>query len=211
MPLLAGSSLIVLNSGSGSLSSVALKLPAKHRLAAPQALGQKVYIPDQSTGSLFVYDSATNRMEPQVPVTGRPGPLDAFVKDGLLWVNGPDSAKAVVVDGSGAHRPIKKYSPDVPGSENNPIPKAGTPGGDRGKPAPGGGPAAAIPRAAAAQADQAAEAAPHAPAGPAQGHPAERADQPASGGAARRQHQGRLPAGRRRRRDGLQAAHAVRA
>jgi hypothetical protein len=139
VPLLAGGSLIVLNSGSGSLSSVALKLPPRHRLAAPQALGQKVYIPDQSSGSLLVYDSATNRMQQQVPVTGRPGPLDAFVKDGLLWVNGPDSAKAVVVDGAGGHRPIEKYSPDVPGSVKNPIPKVGLPGGDSGRPKPGGG------------------------------------------------------------------------
>ena len=139
VPLLAGGSLVVLNSGTGSLSSVALKLPPRHRLAAPQALGQKVYIPDQSTGSLLVYDSATNRMAQQVPVTGRPGQLDAFVKDGLLWVNGPDSAKAVVIDGAGGHKPIQKYSPDVPGSQNNPIPKAGAPGGSRGKPTPGGG------------------------------------------------------------------------
>ncbi|GAB2837038.1 hypothetical protein GCM10027176_46790 [Actinoallomurus bryophytorum] len=139
VPLLAGGQLIVLNSGNGSLSSVALKLPPHHKLAAPQALGQRVYIPDQSAGSLLVYDSANNRMEQQVPVTGHPGQLDAFVKDGLLWVNGPDSAKAVVVDGSGGHKPIQKYSPDVPGSQNNPIPKVGTPGGDRGKPRPGGG------------------------------------------------------------------------
>ena len=146
VPLLAGGSLIVLNSGSGSLSSVALKLPPKHRLAAPQALGQKVYIPDQSTGSLLVYDSATNRMQQQVPVTGRAGRLDAFVKDGLLWVNGPDTAKAVVVDEAGGHKPIQKYSPDVPGSQNNPIPKAGTPGGDRGRPTPGGGAGGGHPR-----------------------------------------------------------------
>jgi hypothetical protein len=139
VPLLAGRSLVVLNSGTGSLSSTALTLPPRHRLAAPQALGQKVYIPDQSSGSLLVYDSATNRMEQQVPVTGRSGPLDAFVKDGLLWVNGPDSAKAVVVDGAGAHRPIQKYSPDVPGGANNPIPKIGLPGGDHGAPRPGGG------------------------------------------------------------------------
>jgi hypothetical protein len=139
VPLLAGRSLVVLDSGSGSLSSTGLQLPPRHRLAAPQALGQKVYIPDQSSGSLLVYDSATNRMEQQVPVTGRSGELDAFVKDGLLWVNGPGSSKAVVVDGSGTHRPIQKYSPDVPGSEHNPLPKAGLPGGGHGAPRPGGG------------------------------------------------------------------------
>ncbi|MCW2859148.1 MAG: hypothetical protein JWP48_856 [Actinoallomurus sp.] len=146
VPLLAGGSLIVLNAGSGSLTSVALKLPPRHHLAAPQALGQKVYIPDQSSGSLLVYDSATNRMQQQVPVTGRPGQLDAFVKDGLLWVNGPDSAKAVVVDGAGGHRPIEKYSPDVPGSVKNPIPKVGLPGGNSGRPKPGGGGGGSHPR-----------------------------------------------------------------
>ena len=139
VPLLAGRSLVVLNSGNGTLSTTALQLPPGHTLAAPQALGQKVYIPDQSSGSLLVYDSATNRMGQQVPVTGRSGPLDAFVKDGLLWVNGPDSAKAVVVDGAGTHRPIQKYSPDVPGGANNPLPKVGLPGGNRGAPRPGGG------------------------------------------------------------------------
>jgi hypothetical protein len=124
VPMLVGESLIVLNSGNGTLSTVALQLP-RHRLGAPQALGLRVYIPDQSTGTVHVYDSATNRMSQEVPVTGRPGPLEAFVKDGLLWVNGPDTSRAVVVDGSGGHRPIRKYQPDVPGSLHDPIPKLG--------------------------------------------------------------------------------------
>ncbi len=63
--------------------------------------------------------------------------LDAFVKDGLLWVNGPDSSKAVVVDNTGGHKPIQKYSPDVPGGPDNPLPKAGAPNGNRGNPSPG--------------------------------------------------------------------------
>jgi hypothetical protein len=133
VPLLAGKSLIVLNTGNGSLSSVALQLP-NHDLRTPQVLGQKVYIPDQSSGNLLVYDAATNRMDAQVPVTGRPGPMEAFVKDGLLWVNNPNSPKAVVVDGSGAHKPIQKYTGGVPGGAENPIPKAG--GGDEGLPTP---------------------------------------------------------------------------
>ncbi|MCO6011663.1 hypothetical protein NE236_42615 [Actinoallomurus purpureus] len=127
VPLLAGKSLIVLNAGNGSLSSVALQLPS-HRLTTPQVLGQKVYIPDESSGNLLVYDAATNQMDPQVPVTGRPGPLEAFVKDGLLWVNNPDSPKGVVVDGAGGHKSIQKYTGEVPGGAENPIPKAGSPG-----------------------------------------------------------------------------------
>lgn len=140
VPLLAGGSLVVLNSGNGSLSSVSLKLPP-HRLAAPQALGQKVYIPDQGSGNLLVYDTATDRMDRQVPVTGRPGSLDTFVKDGLLWANAPDSSEAVVIDTSGGHHPIQKYSPDVPQHANNPIPVQGVPdrGGKHDGPAPGRG------------------------------------------------------------------------
>ncbi|MCO5973455.1 hypothetical protein [Actinoallomurus soli] len=133
VPLLAGKSLIVINAGSGSVSSVALQLP-QHKLMTPQVLGQRVYIPDQSSGSLLVYDSATNRMAPQVPVTGRPGPLEAFVKDGLLWVNNPDSPKAVVVDGSGAHKPVQKYTGKVPGGAENPIPKGDDQGQDNNQP-----------------------------------------------------------------------------
>ncbi|WP_345438179.1 hypothetical protein [Actinoallomurus vinaceus] len=129
VPLLAGKSLIVLNSGNGSLSSVALQLP-NHELRTPQVLGQKVYIPDQSSGNLLVYDAATNRMDAQVPVTGKPGSLDVFVKDGLLWANNPNDPKAVVVDGSGAHKPVQKYTGAVPGGAENPIPKTG--GGDDG-------------------------------------------------------------------------------
>jgi hypothetical protein len=136
VPLLAGKSLIVLNAGNGSLSSVALQLPS-HRLTTPQVLGQKVYIPDESSGNLLVYDAATNQMDRQVPVTGRPGPLEAFVKDGLLWVNNPDSPKGVVVDGAGGHKPIQKYTGEVPGGAENPIPKAGSPGdGQQGLPTP---------------------------------------------------------------------------
>ncbi|MEV5751670.1 hypothetical protein AB0L00_27945 [Actinoallomurus sp. NPDC052308] len=129
VPLLAGKSLIVVNSGSGSVSSVSLQLP-QHQLTTPQVLGQRVYIPDQTSGSLLVYDSATNRMAPQVPVTGKPGPLEAFVKDGLLWVNNPDSPKGVVVDGSGAHKPVQKYTGKVPGGAENPIPKGTDDGQD---------------------------------------------------------------------------------
>ncbi|MCO5985817.1 fibronectin type III domain-containing protein [Actinoallomurus spadix] len=129
VPLLAGKSLIVINAGSGSVSSVSLQLP-EHKLMTPQVLGQRVYIPDQSSGSLLVYDSATNRMASQVPVSGRPGPLEAFVKDGLLWVNNPDSPKAVVVDGSGAHKPVQKYTGKVPGGPENPIPKGDDQGQD---------------------------------------------------------------------------------
>jgi hypothetical protein len=133
VPLLAGKSLIVLNAGNGSLSSVSLQLP-NHRLTTPQVLGQKVYIPDESSGNLLVYDAATNRMDRQVPVTGRPGPLEAFVKEGLLWVNNPDSPKAVVVDGSGSHKPVQKYTGAVPGGAENPIPKGD--GGQQNLPTP---------------------------------------------------------------------------
>jgi YVTN family beta-propeller protein len=125
VPLLAGKSLVVLNAGSGSLSTVSLTLPG-HRFAAPQVLGERIYVPDQDSGSMLVYDTSTNRMAASVPVTGRAGPLEAFVKDGLLWVNDPDSAKAVVVDGTGGYKPIRKYTGDVPGNANHalPIPKA---------------------------------------------------------------------------------------
>jgi hypothetical protein len=130
VPLLAGKYLVVLNSENGSFSSVSLTLP-DHQFAAPQALDQRIYIPDQNSGKVLVYDATTDRMERAIQATGRPGSLEAFVKDGLLWVNDPDSANAVVIDGAGGYKLIKKYSGSVPGNTRHPLPlpKPVVPGG----------------------------------------------------------------------------------
>ncbi|MGI8329733.1 hypothetical protein ACRYCC_07185 [Actinomadura scrupuli] len=139
VPLLARAtgSLVLLDTGSGRHSTVSLKFP-KHHYGPPQILGSKIYIPDQTAGSLIVYDSATNAFDTQIVVGGRPGPLEVFVSGNLLWANDPHGRRAVVLDTSGAVKQISKYDEKVPGGPRRPIPTQGRPG-NQGTPAGNGG------------------------------------------------------------------------
>lgn len=132
VPLLGkDGSLTLLDSGTGRLTSVALKM-ARHDLGVPQMLGPRVYIPDQTAGSLIVYHTATNQFEQPLPVTGKPGAFEVFVKDGMLWANDPDGETALSVDKNGSVKPIKKYDPAVPGGHRRPLPTQGPAGGGNG-------------------------------------------------------------------------------
>ncbi|MGI5327881.1 fibronectin type III domain-containing protein [Actinomadura nitritigenes] len=124
-------SLVTVDTGTGRYTSARLALP-EHRYRPPQMLGARVYIPDETAGSLLVYDAAANRFEAPVPVTGRPSTLEVFVRDGLLWANDPSGPRAVVVDDRGGHKRIDKYRDKAPGGPRRPIP---TPGG-QGAPPP---------------------------------------------------------------------------
>ncbi|MBO2457397.1 fibronectin type III domain-containing protein [Actinomadura violacea] len=125
-------SLVTVDTGTGRYTSARLALP-KHRYQPPQMLGAKVYIPDETAGSLLVYDAAANRFEAPVPVTGRPSTLEVFVRDGLLWANDPSGPRAVVIDDRGGRKRIDKYRDRVPGGpKRHAIP---TPGG-QGAPPP---------------------------------------------------------------------------
>ncbi|MGW6906034.1 YncE family protein [Streptomyces sp. NPDC054940] len=84
------------------------------RLGAPQLLGKRVYIPDESTGRLLVYDTSLAAPAEPVRITESAGELELLVRDGLLWVNDPDSAHAAVIDADGEVRRIGKYGTEVP-------------------------------------------------------------------------------------------------
>ncbi|MFG2005289.1 hypothetical protein ACGFNU_39700 [Spirillospora sp. NPDC048911] len=132
VPLLVQStgSLVLLDSGTGRHQGVALGLP-KHRYQAPQVLGPRIYVPDESLGQLHVYNTATGSSERAIPVAGRNSSLEVFVKEGLLWAHDPGQPKAVVVDGNGGASEFGKYNDEVPGGDKRkPLPAGG--GGDRG-------------------------------------------------------------------------------
>jgi hypothetical protein len=103
----------------------------KHQLGAPQVLGGRVYVPDSATGRLIVYDIASGRLLDQIQVSSSPGPLDLFVKDGLLWVNAADGPDAVSIDAAGVVHHIGKYEPTVPGGPL-PTPTSGRSGNGNG-------------------------------------------------------------------------------
>lgn len=141
VPLLAeqSGSLVLVDTGTGGLSATSVKLP-KHRYGAPQILGQKVYVPDESTGRLIVYNTATHHFDASITVTGHRGTLEAFGKDGLLWVNDPDSSAALVIDNHGKMHRIHKYTKKVPGGRHQTrkatapsTPNAAQTGGQQGR------------------------------------------------------------------------------
>ncbi len=102
-------------------TAVSLGAVAAGRLAAPQVLGDRVYLPDQSTGSLVVYDSGAGRIVAQIAVSGRAGPLDVFVSDGMLRANDAAGPDAVAVDDQGGVHHIGKYQPDIPSAPPAPT------------------------------------------------------------------------------------------
>ncbi|WP_024936294.1 fibronectin type III domain-containing protein [Actinomadura welshii] len=130
-------SLITVDTGTGRYSSARLAVP-RHRYRAPQMLGPKVYIPDETAGALLVYDAAANRFEEPVRVTGRPATLDVFVRDGMLWAHDPSGPRAVVVDERGGRKNVDKYKDRVAGGPNRraiPLPGGGdAPPPDAGRP-----------------------------------------------------------------------------
>lgn len=122
VPLLVGPSheLVLVNTVRGTVSSVSLAGAAGQRLDPPLILGPRVYIPDESRGSLLSYNIATGAQGRPIAIGSRPGQqIDAFVQNGILWANVPDGAQAVAVNSDGTSYPINKYQPQLPGG---PIP-----------------------------------------------------------------------------------------
>ncbi|MCX4907411.1 hypothetical protein [Streptomyces sp. NBC_00878] len=111
-------------------------------LGAPQLLGKRVYVPDESVGRLLVYDTSLSALAEPVQITDGAGELELFVRDGLLWVNDQDGAAAAVIDADGEVRHIGKYEKDVPSARK--------PGDRPEDTVPTGGPAAQVPPAAPA-------------------------------------------------------------
>ncbi|MDN3023981.1 PKD domain-containing protein [Streptomyces sp. S.PB5] len=129
VPVLAADTgvLVLLDVRGGHVVNARLPLDGT-AAGAPQVLGKRVYVPDESTGRLLTYDTSTASTAEPVQITQGAGELELFVRDGLLWANDEDSAAAAVIDTSGKVTPIIKYEEDAPSS--------GTPGAHE----PGDGP-----------------------------------------------------------------------
>lgn len=125
VPLLASDTgaLVLLDINSGSVQAAPMRTE-KHSYGSPLVLGAKVYIPDNDTGSLLVYNSVQAKYEDTIKVTGVKGTLEAYVRNGLLWVNDQNNSDAAVVDVQGRiHRIGKDGEPGadgVPGDQATP-------------------------------------------------------------------------------------------
>lgn len=117
VPLIVSGShqLVLVNTATSTMSSVTLANATSDDLGAPQVLDNRVYVPDNTTGRLVVYDAVGGQLLNQIAVTGQPGHLDMFVQNHMLWVNDADSPNAISVDSSGTARQIGKYDPQLAG------------------------------------------------------------------------------------------------
>ncbi|WP_406290233.1 fibronectin type III domain-containing protein [Embleya sp. NBC_00896] len=134
VPFLASDNgtLALVDINSGAVQAVPLQAE-KHTYGSPLVLGAKVYIPDFDTGSLLVYNSSQAKFEEQIKVTGVKGKLEAYVRNGRLWVNDQNNADAAVVDMQGRiHRIGKDGEPGtggVPGDQATPAQSQAPAGG----------------------------------------------------------------------------------
>ncbi|WP_091099128.1 fibronectin type III domain-containing protein [Nonomuraea pusilla] len=115
--------LVVIDTSSNSVLSTKVEVPDPSGLGVPQVLGSTVYVPDRRRGSLVVWDSAAGGRPTTLQVAEGPGPVDVFVKDGLLWANDENGDNAVVIDPEGRRHDVDKDDSDVPGPTNTPGPR----------------------------------------------------------------------------------------
>ncbi|WP_194922280.1 hypothetical protein, partial [Catenulispora rubra] len=127
--------LIVVDIDSGVPSSVTLADAAGDDLGAPQVLGSRIYLPDDTTGQLIVYDTVSGQLLPRIQVTDHPAKLLVFAKDGMLWIDDPDGPDAMAVDSSGSVRHIGKDGSHLPGDASpTPTSAGGTDSSDSASP-----------------------------------------------------------------------------
>ncbi|NUT44816.1 MAG: hypothetical protein HOV86_32960, partial [Thermoactinospora sp.] len=127
--LTAGDSglLVVIDTASNAVLSTKFAVDDPTTLGVPQVLGSKVYVPDKGSGALIVWDSAAGGQPTTLQVAAEPGPVDVFVKDGLLWANDENGDKALVIDPEGRKHDVDKDDSDVPGPTSTPKPKTPRP------------------------------------------------------------------------------------
>ncbi|GGQ41620.1 hypothetical protein BKA00_002990 [Actinomadura coerulea] len=139
VPILgAGGSLYLLDTGVGRVDSVALRVP-DHAFDPPNVLGDRVYLPDRTSGRLLVFNTERNAWERPVAAARPGGTIEMLVRDHMLWVNDPDGPTALAFGPDGAVKRIEKYDDKVPGSARRPLPVQADPGGGQGNRNRGGG------------------------------------------------------------------------
>ncbi|MFD1934180.1 hypothetical protein ACFSKW_22180 [Nonomuraea mangrovi] len=112
--------LVVIDTMSNAVQTTDLSV---REAGVPQVLGTKVYVPDQRAGAMIVWDTAAGGDPVRMQVADRPGPIEVFVKDGLLWANDENGDRAVVIDPEGRRHAVDKDDTDVPGPTRTPKPR----------------------------------------------------------------------------------------
>ncbi|TCO57053.1 PKD domain-containing protein [Actinocrispum wychmicini] len=99
--------------GGGRCDSV-VPLAKGHEFGAPVDSGDRVFVPDYSTGEVWIVDLGDHRLVARPMVLPPIGPFQLLVRDGVVFYNDPGSEKAGVIRLDGAVTPTAKYDPGNP-------------------------------------------------------------------------------------------------
>jgi outer membrane biosynthesis protein TonB len=128
-------SLVIVNLNRGTTTSAPLGAEVQgHKLGAPVQAGERIFIPDYTTGNVLVYDTVAGALGLTIPVLGHAGVFTAEVIDGIAYFNDPNGNRAVVVTPDGEVHDVTKNGPHVPTTRSiappvpTPTPVNGAPG-----------------------------------------------------------------------------------
>lgn len=89
-------------------ASRTVDLPENAQISQAAIVGGTAYLLDRAHSSVLPVDLGTGRTKPALQVPSKRQP-DLVVRGGMLFINDPTGAHALVVDGAGVVRPVEKY------------------------------------------------------------------------------------------------------
>jgi hypothetical protein len=93
----------------------AVPLTADGDLGAAVETGGRVFVPDYTTGRVWIVDLNQSRIVAKPQVLPAKTRFQLLTRDGIVFFNDPDSEHAGVIQFDGGVRPVAKYDPKDPG------------------------------------------------------------------------------------------------
>jgi List-Bact-rpt repeat protein/PKD domain-containing protein len=106
-------------------------LDAGSKFGAAVEAGNRLFVPDYTTGQVWIVDLAQSRVTAKPAVLSRPGQFQLLTRDGVVFYNDVDTEHAGVIHLDGTVARTTKYNPDnpakgvttpIPAAANNPQP-----------------------------------------------------------------------------------------
>lgn len=117
--------LTICDLGGGRCDSV-VPLAAGNEFGTPVDSGDRVFVPDYSTGEVWIVNLADHRLVARAMVLPPNGPFQLLVRDSVVFYNDPGSEKAGVIHLDGTATRSAKYDPGNP-AKGLTVPSGGNP------------------------------------------------------------------------------------
>jgi hypothetical protein len=92
----------------------AIPLTAGNKFGAAVEAGNRLFVPDHTTGQVWVVDLANSQVIAKPTVLAPAGPFQLLTRDGVVFYNDPNSAQAGVIHLDGTVSKTAKYDADDP-------------------------------------------------------------------------------------------------